>query len=197
MDSDPSSSEFDRSFDESYSLWAREALDELPESFTITNPRISGHPIVFASRGFLKLTGYSKSEIIGRNGRVFQGPATDRRAVVEIREAVREERPTQVVLVNHRKDGSPFRILFQMCPVFAAAGAGAGETLNFVAVQVPIPRRSSGAKPRFCPSGSDDGVFGSCRREVCSDSLLELGRVLALDSSDVRGQFVGITFKSK
>ncbi|KAI5437611.1 hypothetical protein KIW84_023645 [Lathyrus oleraceus] len=81
-----------RSLDEFYSPHARESLDELSEHFTITDPSISGHPIVFASHAFLKMTGFTRDEVVGRSGAMFQGPATCRRAVMEIREAVREER---------------------------------------------------------------------------------------------------------
>ena len=56
----------EQSFNYRYSVWVREALDELPDNFTITDPSISGHPIVFASRGFLKMSGYSKEEVIDR-----------------------------------------------------------------------------------------------------------------------------------
>nr|GMD21040.1 putative LOV domain-containing protein [Ipomoea batatas] len=68
----------EQSFNVRYSSLVRDALDSLPDSFTITDPSISGHPIVYASAGFLKLFGYSKDEVIGRNGRAFQGPKTDR-----------------------------------------------------------------------------------------------------------------------
>ena len=78
----------EQSFNVRYSSWVREALDELTDRFTITDPCISGHPIVFASRGFLKMSGYFKDEVIGKNGRIFQGPRTNRRSVMEIREAI-------------------------------------------------------------------------------------------------------------
>nr|AML76437.1 putative LOV domain-containing protein [Kirkia wilmsii] len=178
----------DQSVDNRYSFWAREALDELTDNFTITDPSISGHPIVFASRGFLKMSGYSREEIIGRNGRMFQGPRTNRRSVMEIREAIREERTTEVNLLNYRKDGTPFWMLFRMSPVFSKED---GRVIHFVAVQVPIVskkhRRNSGVSfSEDSGSGLREIVFGSCRREVCSDTLFALDRVLALDS-DSRG----------
>ncbi|XP_024041332.1 protein TWIN LOV 1 isoform X2 [Citrus clementina] len=146
-----------------------------------------GHPIVFASRGFLKMSGFSRAEIIGRNGRMFQGPRTNRRTIMEIREAIREERPIEVNLLNYKKDGTPFWMLFKMSPVF---GKEDGRATHFVAVQVPIVSRKHMRNSGM--SYSEDGggsrlreiVFGSCRREVCSDSLLDLDRVLALDSDD-------------
>ena len=127
-----------QSFNTRYSQWVREALDELPDNFTITDPTISGHPIVFASRGFLKMSGYSQEEVIGLNGKIFQGPKTNRRTVMEIREAIREERGIQINLLNYRKDGTPFWMLFHMSPVF---GKEDGRVIHFVAVQVPVTRK--------------------------------------------------------
>ncbi|KAE9454541.1 hypothetical protein C3L33_13550, partial [Rhododendron williamsianum] len=154
-----------------YSVWVRETLNELPDSFTITDPSISGHPIVFASNGFLKMSGYEMGEVVGKNGRVFQGPKTDRRSVLEIREAIRQEKSLQVSIVNYRRDGRPFWMLFCMRPVF---GKEDGRVVHFVGC-------NGGG---FCEDGLGfrETMIGSCRREVCSDSVVELSRVLALDS---------------
>nr|AML78630.1 putative LOV domain-containing protein [Codariocalyx motorius] len=159
-----------RSFENRYTLHARDSLDELPDSFTITDPSIPGHPIIFASPGFLKLTGYARREVLGQNGALFQGPLTSRRSVTEIREAVREERNAQVVLLNYRKDGTPFWMLFRVCPVFSG---DSGAVVHFVAVQVPLQRKDG--------SPVRDFGFGCCRKEVCADSLPELCRVSMLD----------------
>ncbi|XP_058777249.1 protein TWIN LOV 1 [Vicia villosa] len=158
-----------QSLDKFYSPHARESLDELSEHFTITDPSISGHPIVFASHAFLKMTGFTRDEVVGRGGAMFQGPATCRRAVMQIREAVREEREVQVVLVNYRKNGTPFWVLLNVCPVFSA---NRGAVVHFVAVQVPLHGNS-----RVCSSVAHEFVFRCCRKEVCSDSLAELSRV--------------------
>ncbi|CAK7332419.1 unnamed protein product [Dovyalis caffra] len=168
----------EQSLNSRYSLWVREALEELPHNFIITDPTISGHPIVFASPWFLKMSGFSRDQVIGNNGRMFQGPKTNRKTVMEIREAIREERAMQVNLLNYRKDGTPFWMLFQMSPVFSKED---GRVVHFVGVQVPISRNK-----RLTDDGADvtwnEIVFGSCRREVCSDTLAKLGRVLALDT---------------
>ncbi|KAL1225646.1 Protein TWIN LOV 1 [Cardamine amara subsp. amara] len=161
-------------------LWIKEALDELPHNFTITDPFISGHPIVFASLGFLKMTGYSKEEVIGKNGKFFQGPKTNRRSIMEIREAIREERSIQVSLLNYRKSGSPFWMLFHMSPVF---GKNDGKVIHFVAVQVPISRREHHRKLRNV-SGDLSDHFGSCRREVCFGNFVHQDRALPLECDD-------------
>ncbi|XP_021747739.1 protein TWIN LOV 1-like isoform X2 [Chenopodium quinoa] len=177
-----------QSVDAHYSNWVYEALDELPCNFTLTDPCISGNPIVFASWGFLEMFGYSRDEVIGRNGRMFQGKGTNRGTVMEIREAIREERAIQVSLLNYHKNGTPFWILFCMSPVFSGED---GRVIHFVAVQVPISRKSlrSGSghgRSDFCLC--EDGVksreflLGSCRREVCSDSVSELSHSATFDS---------------
>lgn len=147
MDSSSSDSEPLRlSLTSRYSDWVLEALDELSDCFLITDPEISGHPIVFASQAFLSMSGYAKSEILGKNPRLFQGPDTDRGSVSQIREAVRTQRAVQVTLVNYRKDGTPHQVLLHMSPVF---GEGDGSVVHFFAVQVPIVRRP-GKRPGVC-----------------------------------------------
>ncbi|XP_071691040.1 protein TWIN LOV 1 [Rutidosis leptorrhynchoides] len=169
----------EESINSRYSIWVREALDELPHCFTITDPSISGHPIVFASKEFLKVFGYSREEVIGRNGRMFQGIRTNRRSVMEIRYAVREEKSVQVCLLNYRKNGTPFWILFHMFPVFSKED---GRVIHFVGIQVPImqkPRRSGSefSRIRVNLCSENRAVLGFCRREVWSDTVAELGRI--------------------
>ncbi|KAL2904383.1 Protein TWIN LOV 1 [Bienertia sinuspersici] len=171
-----------------YSNRVYEALDELPGNFTITDPCIYGHPIVFASHGFLEMFGYSKEEVVGRNGKMFQGQGTCRRTVMEIREAIRAERAIQVSLLNYRKDETPFWILFHMSPVFSEEH---GRAINFVAVQVPIIRKPLHPKHNHgrhqfcsCEDGfkSRDILLGSCRREVCTKPLVESSHEAAFEA---------------
>lgn len=177
----------EQSFNVKYSDGVREALDELPDSFTITDPSIYGHPIVYASWGFLEVFGYSKNEVIGRNGRVFQGPKTNRRSVMAIREAIREERGIQISLLNYRKDGTPFWMLFHMCPVYSEKD---GRVVHFLGVQVPILRRRKslgggiGRKGGVCHDGGNcrEAVYRCCRREVCSNSIMGVDRAVSVDS---------------
>nr|AML78334.1 putative LOV domain-containing protein [Nymphaea sp. BC-2016] len=207
----------DQSLGTRYSTWITEVLDEMPENFLITDPCLSGHPIVFVSRGFLKMSGYSREEVIGKNGRMFQGPDTDRRSVLEIREAIREERGLQIKLLNYRKDGSPIWIIFHLSPVFSEDD---GRVIHFVAVQVPVSRKASISQSGFrnldAVSGADSRTpnsctwsrhspvigncdvnadcpkleicFGSCRREILKNSVKGLNKSLLPDNSPEPGR---------
>jgi PAS domain S-box-containing protein len=84
------------------------AYPEMRATFVISNPLLPDAPMTHVSDGFLKLTGYSRSEVIGKNCRFLQGPRTDPDTVIAIREAVQRGGAITVKLLNYRKDGSEF-----------------------------------------------------------------------------------------
>ena len=77
-------------------------------SFIVTDPRSPGNPIIYASPGFLFLTGYSIDRVLGRNCRFLQGPETEPAAVASIREAVDNGGNIAMTLLNYRSDGTTF-----------------------------------------------------------------------------------------
>nr|AML79063.1 putative LOV domain-containing protein [Lonchitis hirsuta] len=105
-------------------------------NFVITEPNFRhGHLVVYASDGFLQMTGYLAEEVMGRNPKFLQGPDTDRRSVLLIRDSVSQERPCTVTLLNYTKQGWPFWVLFHMAPVFSPAD---GRLMHFVSAQIPL-----------------------------------------------------------
>ncbi len=84
----------------------------------ITDPRRPDNPIVFINEAFAALTGYTRHEALGRNCRFLQGPGTNSVDVDKIRQAVAEQRPIEIDLLNYRKDGSLFWNRLLISPVF-------------------------------------------------------------------------------
>nr|AML79144.1 putative LOV domain-containing protein [Leucostegia immersa] len=123
------------SFKVAYKETLRGALQRAEFNFVLTDPRIQDNPIVYASDGFLDMTGYTAEEILGRNCRFLQGPATNRHTILQIRDAIREERSCQVSILNYTKQGKPFWNLFHMAPVYSKED---GRVVHFVGVQTPI-----------------------------------------------------------
>jgi len=113
------------------------AIEEAPVGVTISDPHREDNPIVYANGHFQQLTGYREDEILGRNCRHLQGPATDSELVAELREAVDEPHPVTVELRNYRKDGTEFWNRVTVAPV----RDDAGELTNFVGFQEDITER--------------------------------------------------------
>lgn len=103
----------------------------------VTDPRQPGNPIVFVNSAFGAVTGYGADEVVGRNCRFLQGPATDPDAVSVIRRAIEGCQGLSIELVNYRKDGSSFWNALFISPVFDAHG----QPLYFFASQLDVTRR--------------------------------------------------------
>jgi len=106
-------------------------------SMIITDPRQADNPIVFANDAFLRLTGYEREDVVGKNCRFLQGPETDRAAVAEVRAAIAEGSDISVDLLNYRKDGSSFWNALYISPV----SNDKGELLFFFASQLDVSDR--------------------------------------------------------
>jgi PAS domain S-box-containing protein len=106
-------------------------------TFTITDPREPDNPLVWVNPSFTRITGYEADEVVGRNCRFLQGPATDPAAVADIRSALQERRTVTTTLLNYRKDGSAFWNQLSVSPVFD----GEGTLVSFVGVQTDVTER--------------------------------------------------------
>lgn len=72
--------------------------------------------------------------MLGRNCRFLQGPDTDPVSVARIRGGIERGEDTTVVLLNYRKDGSPFWNQF----FIAALRDGDGSVVNYLGVQCKV-----------------------------------------------------------
>ncbi|KAL7622293.1 hypothetical protein AAE478_007797 [Parahypoxylon ruwenzoriense] len=87
------------------------------------------YPIVYASDAFVELTGYSKSETIGRNCRFLQAPGgkvcksstrkyVDKDTVKRMRRAVESNAELAIEVTNFKKNGKRFINILTMIPVY-------------------------------------------------------------------------------
>jgi len=77
-------------------------------SVVVTDPRLRDDPIVWVNDGFTRLTGYDAETVIGRNCRLLQGPRTDRATIARLRDGLERDQVVSELLLNYRRDGSPF-----------------------------------------------------------------------------------------
>ena len=117
------------------------ALASLRHTFTVCDPTLPDCPIVYASDGFLKMTGYDAGEVLNKNCRFLQGEETNMDDVKLIGDAVRAGERITVRLLNYRKDGTKFWNLLTVAPVKLADGTVA----KFIGVQVDVTTRTEGS----------------------------------------------------
>jgi len=83
---------------------------------TLANPSLPDIPLVGVSRGFEEMTGYSRSEILGRNCRFLSigcpVPAETRH---QMRLVMKSDKWFRGILPNRRKNGEVFSNLLHMC----------------------------------------------------------------------------------
>ncbi|KAG0602612.1 hypothetical protein M758_10G027100 [Ceratodon purpureus] len=157
------------SLSRAYNESVGQALERHEYNFVLSDPRLPDHPIVYASEGFLRMSGYERAEVLGRNCRFLQGPGTDRQTVLEIRDAIREERPCQVRILNYTKQGRAFWNLFHMAPIYSKQS---GNVIHYVGVQTPLsPNLASGV-----PSHVQQVVSGTVK-ELVEGQSMETGAI--------------------
>ena len=121
------------------------AIRAVSEGILITDASQRDNPIIFATPGFERITGYRAAEAVGRNCRFLQGPETDKNSVAQLREAIQGGHHCTVELLNYRKDGSPFWNALSISPV----RNDCGDLMHFVGVQADVtPRRALEEKVR-------------------------------------------------
>jgi PAS domain S-box-containing protein len=112
-------------------------MDEAPVGITVADPSEPDAPLVYVNDAFERLTGYDEHETLGRNCRFLQGEGTDPETVETIRQAIEDERPVSVEILNYRKSGEPFWNGLDVAPI----RDDDGEVSHFVGFQTDITDR--------------------------------------------------------
>jgi PAS domain S-box-containing protein len=96
-----------------------------------------GPRILYVNDAFVRKTGYSREEVLGKSPRLLQGPKTSRQELDRVRAALREWKPVRAELINYTKSGAEFWLEMDIVPV-------AGETgwyTHWIAIERDITER--------------------------------------------------------
>ena len=94
--------------------------------------------IEWVNDGFMRITGWSLKEVIGRKpGSFLQGPDTDQEVVEAMRSHLHEGKAFKTEILNYHKSGKPYWISIEVQPILDAAG----KLTNFMAVEADITQR--------------------------------------------------------
>lgn len=113
--------------------------NETDNSVIITDPN---GVIEYVNPGFIKMTGHTAEEAIGRKpGDILQGPDTDPGVIATIRQKLNEQVPFYDEILNYHRDGSSYWISLSINPVFDENG----NLERFVSIQADITSTKTAA----------------------------------------------------
>ena len=90
--------------------------------------------IVHATNTIFDMNGYTPEEIIGHQPKIFQGKDTCKVTAAKISNAIKMEEAFEAVILNYRKDGSPYKCWIKGKPILNRKG----QVVNFIAFEKEV-----------------------------------------------------------
>jgi len=112
----------------------QKAANSSSEGITISSMIEEDSPLIYANKGFERLTGYNIEDVIGKNCRFLQGKDTEKEPVEALRKAIRYGNKCTVELLNYRKDGTHFWNRLSITPL----KNDLGKVTHYVGIQSDI-----------------------------------------------------------
>ncbi|GAA2000859.1 diguanylate cyclase [Nakamurella flavida] len=142
------------------------AIGAAQHGSTIADAAQPDLPLVYVNQSFTDMTGYEADEVLGRNCRFLQGPDTDPAVVRSIRAAIQEGRDSRTVLLNHRKDGTPFHNELTISTV----RDDAGQITHLIGVQIDVTDQVE-LQRELTEQATTDSLTGLGNRKRVTDTL--------------------------
>lgn len=147
-------------------LFAR-VIESSANGVMISDMSLADNPIIFVNPAFERITGFTAAEAIGRNARFLLEGDVGQLALEDLRSALRNERETQVVLRNYRRDGTLFWNELSLAPVKDEQG-----TTHFVGIINDITERKR-YETQLEHQATHDALTGLANRSLLFDRLAQ------------------------
>jgi PAS domain S-box-containing protein len=147
-------------------------VTDAPDAILITDTKpfdSTGPKIIYANPALLKMTGYTKGEILGQTPNFLIGPNSDRKQLDHLRRCFESSEPCEIEIVNYKKDGGEFWIHVAMAPVADSDGV----FTHYIAIGRDITERLKNI-------------------QSIKDQNLRLSEIARIQSHEVRGPLARI-----
>ena len=114
-------------------------IESAPESILITCANLDdpGPLILYANPAFERMTGWTKSEVVGKSPRFLQGPKTDLQVFSDLKKRLYEDELWEGETINYKKDGSEFWMEWSIVPLKDREG----NVYQYLAIQRDVSVR--------------------------------------------------------
>ena len=111
--------------------WLRALLSSLENipvcvSVAAASSASRGFPLIYVNKSFERATGYQRSEVLGKNCKFLQtgkhGEVAEPESIAKLTSALSAKEAIKITITNFRKDGTPFRNLLAVKPIFDEKG---------------------------------------------------------------------------
>ena len=110
------------------------AMESTVDGIFIVDAQKRDLPIIYANQSFQKMTGYAKTEILGRSYFLFYGAQADPRLINEIKRTIRQGKTFHGELLSFKKNGNKYWNSLRIAPVRDSGGT----VTNYVGVQTDV-----------------------------------------------------------
>jgi len=110
------------------------AMESTADGIFIIDAQNQDFPIIYTNQSFQKMTGFAKSEILGRNYFLLYGVGVDPRIVSEIKHTMRKGKSFHGEMLNFQKSGKKYWNLLRIAPVRDSRGA----ITHYVGIQTDV-----------------------------------------------------------
>jgi PAS domain S-box-containing protein len=102
-------------------------VENIPIAVTISNAKqnIYGFPLLYVNKHFETMTGYNRTEILGKNCKFLQPDEPPRKEVLQyvlMKNSLEVKLPVSVIITNYKADGTPFKNLIALKPLIDRYG---------------------------------------------------------------------------
>lgn len=110
------------------------AIESTGDGVFIIDAQKTNYPIVYSNSAFLRMTGYPKNEIVGRNYFSLNGDNADARLVAEIKDTLWQGKNFHGEMLNYKKNGHKYLSQLRLTPVRSVSG----DITHYVGIQTDI-----------------------------------------------------------
>ncbi len=110
------------------------AMESTTDGIFIIDAKKKDFPVIYTNQSFQKMTGYTKSEILGRDYFLIYGVGVDPRLVKEIKHTIRNGKSFHGEMLNFQKNGKKYWNLLRIAPVRDSSGA----VTHYVGIQTDV-----------------------------------------------------------
>ena len=115
----------------------RRIFRSVTAGISVASATLPDLPLIYVNPAFEAMTGYSRSEVQGRNCRFLEGKERNQPSLSVVRDALSNQRKGVAVLKNFRKDGTPFWNELSLSPIFDDDG----QLTHYVGIQTDVTIR--------------------------------------------------------